>query len=113
MPIVTVTATIPAGQSLSSAANCTDGRVLRILTPSAWTTAPLSFQVSTDGTTFRNAHALGGQPIAVPCRANRAIVVQTDEAAMQFKGHIKFRSGPSHAPVPQAAARTFTVAIEK
>ena len=113
MPIITVTATIPAGQSLSSAADCTDGRELRILTPPAWTTAPLSFQVSTDGTTFRDAHALNGKPIAALCRAGRAIVIQSDEAAAQFKGHIKFRSGPSHAPVPQAAARTFTVAIEK
>jgi len=115
MPIVFVTAVIPAGASLSSAINASDGKVLRVTTPTAWTPAKLSFQVSNDGTTFTNAVSFRGKEILVPCKANRTVLAQTAEehaAALQFV-HVKFRSGPSHAPVPQAAARTFTVAIEK
>jgi hypothetical protein len=42
-------ATIPAGQSLSSAVACTS-RIAQIFMPTDdWTTAPLTFQVSLDG----------------------------------------------------------------
>ena len=45
-------ATIPAGQSLSSAVACTS-RIAQIFMPTDdWTTAPLTFQVSLDGLDF-------------------------------------------------------------
>ena len=45
---------IPAGQSLSNTVNCEAGRVVRIITPTDWTRAPLSFQLSMDGTKFND-----------------------------------------------------------
>jgi hypothetical protein len=116
MAISIVTGTIAADASLSSALDCTAGRVLRVTTPAAWTPAELSFQVSNDGIMFNDAYDLAGKEYVIPCKANRCVIVQAPEAtgaAAQFTGlHLKFRSGPAHAPVPQAALRTFTVAVE-
>jgi hypothetical protein len=115
MAISIVTGTIAADASLSSAMDCTAGRVLRVTTPDAWTPANLSFQVSNDGVTFNDAYDLAGKEYVIPCKANRCVIVQASDAtdaAMLTGLHLKFRSGPAHAPVPQAALRTFSVAVE-
>jgi len=116
MAIAIVTGTIAASASLSSAFDCSAGRILRLTTPPAWTSAPLTFQVSNDGITFYDAYDRAGKEITIPCKHNRVIIVQTAEemaAAAQFTGvHLKLRSGPAHNPVPQAASRAFTIAVE-
>ena len=41
---------IEAGESLSSAIDCSGAQMVRITMPLGWTEAPLTFEFSTDGT---------------------------------------------------------------
>jgi hypothetical protein len=52
MPRVVVTATIPAGQSISSAIDLSAGNALFCQMPSGWTPALLTFLISYDNVTF-------------------------------------------------------------
>jgi hypothetical protein len=113
MAITVVTATIASGQSLSGAADCSAGRILRLATPDAWTTADISFQVAdVVGGPYRNAYTLEGQQIAIPCRAGRCIIIETVEGTQFTGAFVKIRSGLAETPVVQAAERIFSVAIE-
>ena len=51
---VPMTATILAGESLSSPIDCSTGTPVMIYMPHEWTSAHLSFQVSPDGTNYND-----------------------------------------------------------
>jgi hypothetical protein len=57
MPITTLTATIGAGQPISNLIDCADNFVIGIITPSAWTVAPVSIAVSPDSSYLRSVRA--------------------------------------------------------
>jgi hypothetical protein len=102
---------IEAGESLSSAIDCSGGQLVRITMPSDWTAAPLTFEFSTDGTSFNDMfdlkgfavtidHVMPGSGVIIPEDIGRAIA------------WIKFRSGTRGNPVNQEGGRLFAVAIE-
>jgi hypothetical protein len=102
---------IEAGDSLSSAIDCSGGQLVRITMPEAWDEAPLTFEFSTDGTLFNDMfdlkgfavaieHVVPGSGVIIPLDVGRAIA------------WIKFRSGHRGQPVEQKEGRLFAVAIE-
>lgn len=101
--------TIANGANLSAAINIVGSGIVRITTPSAWTAANLTFQVSHDGTTFNNLYDQYGSEYTVVAAASRAITLQPSD----FAGfnYIKVRSGTSGTPVTQAADRSLILAV--
>ena len=79
----------------------------RILLPDAWTAASITFQVSADGTNFRDLYDENGNEIIYPAAANRAVIV--NEPDMKRHNYLKIRSGTSSTPVNQGADRIITV----
>lgn len=96
-------ATITSGQSVSNVVDLGSKTLLAIITPSDWTAANLTFQVSTDGITYSNMHDNAGVESTVTAAASRYIVV--DPANWVGVKYIKVRSGTSGTPVNQAADR--------
>src|SRR4249919_2002135 len=92
---------IAAGESLSDSIDCSAGELVRLTMPGAWTgTAPLTFQISTDGVFYNDLFTLDGHEITLPVVVpGAAVIVPTDVGrAIAF---IKFRSGTRAAPVVQ------------
>ena len=98
--------TISAGQSLSDAIDCSAvDRVIRIIMPAAWNGAPLTFQLSSNGSTFQNLihvnpttffpyEVIAPRPVPGAC-----ITMPPGMSwAMNF---LKIRSGTSGLPVVQ------------
>jgi hypothetical protein len=106
---VVVTFTIPAGQSLSGAVDCSAGYLARIQMPAQWTPANLSFQISTDGTNWVDLFDQSGNEALIPVvpATSRMMV----EPWSQGVGWYRFRSGPRAGPVIQTADRVFTVTL--
>jgi hypothetical protein len=101
---------IEAGESLSDALDCTGGRVVRLTMASQWNSAPITFQISSDGEGYNNLHHANGKEIVVEVVPGAAVLVSADMAAgLAF---LKIRSGTSAAPVSQRDRRQFAVAIE-
>jgi hypothetical protein len=101
---------ITAGESLSSAIDCSGGEVVRITMPPAWTEAMLTFQISTDGTFFNDVFDPDGFEKKVFVVPGAAVIMPSDYSrAITF---IKFRSGTRTAPVEQEFDRAFAIAIE-
>jgi hypothetical protein len=95
--------TIHAGESLSDAIDCSEGEVVRVTMPAEWTTAPLTYQISTDGEFYNDLFDRDGYEIKIP-------VVPADVSrAIAF---LKIRSGSRASPVVQPSNREFAVAIK-
>lgn len=119
MSLVTKTATIPAGQSLSGAIDCSAGRIVRIVTPPTWTAAPLTFQASVDGVNFQNLYRVQDtQGTFTPFEVVLPIVpVKSSLVLPATTGYtvnfIKLRSGTAALPVTQAGDRAFSLILEE
>lgn len=106
-----VTATIANGASLSDALQIF-GSITRIEIPSAWTAAALTFQVSSDGSTFIDHFDDGNSEIkiasaSIPTAAARSIrMTRVDWTNLLW---IKLRSGTTSAAVNQLAERKIVV----
>jgi hypothetical protein len=101
---------IQAGESLSDAIDCSPGELVRLTMPGAWSEAPLTFQISTDGVFYNDLFTLDGHELTLPVVPGAAVLVSHDVGrAVAF---IKFRSGTRAAPVPQQDLREFAVAID-
>jgi hypothetical protein len=113
---------IEAGQSVSSAIDCTEGQPVRITMPPEWNTAALTFQISDDGEAFNNLYDLDREIRIKPAVAGSAIALPTEASAIDQSGrakpplpagvHLRIRSGTAASPVIQTARREFTVTIE-
>ena len=112
---------IAAGEWLSAAVDCSAGNIVRLMMPPAWTAANLTFQVSSDGTTFADVYSVDGREVMIPVVAGSTIVVDVNTAALQMGGTppdlrgatwLKLRSGPASHPVPQAAERSFAITLQ-
>lgn len=101
--------TIAAGESLSDALDCNVGSLVRITLPAAWTDAPLSFEMSTDGEFYNEVCDASGREITANVLTGAALVI--DEKFSRALGWLKVRSGTKERPVPQAAERAFAVAM--
>ncbi|QOZ76723.1 hypothetical protein XH83_15440 [Bradyrhizobium sp. CCBAU 53351] len=95
-------ATIANGQSLSAPIDLANHALASIEFPSAWTAAVITFQVSSDGVTYRDLWDENGE-VSFQAAANRAIrLASWGWFAIRY---LKIRSGTSAAPVAQAADR--------
>jgi hypothetical protein len=104
------TATILAGETLSDAVDCTGGDPVFLAMPDQWTPAPISFQISNDGTHFYDL---------VDNNGNELLFNHTPGGGQPFVSRyakhiasIKIRSGSKGHPVPQAADAVFKVEIQ-
>ena len=109
--------TISAGTSLSALLDIpANSRIVRVGTPSGWDTAPLTFLVSLDGSTwldvYRAAQTSEGmwQPYATGLQSvtPNSIVLLPSDAGLNL-GQLKLRSGTRSQPINQAADRTFAI----
>lgn len=101
---------IKAGESLSSAADCSEGTLVRITMSEFWTPANLTCQISTDGELFNNLVSRNGEELTMPVVPGSAVVLPHD--APKVAGYIKFRSGTSTHPVEQEERRELAVTID-
>jgi len=103
---------IEQGESLSLPIELNAGDLVRVTMPAEWTTAPLTFQFSTDGQGFNDMFFLDGHEVMIKTvvPGSGVIIPQEFARAIQF---IKFRSGTRGKPVPQAARREFAMAVRK
>ena len=108
--ITTATVTIPAGQALSNSADLTTGNMVMLLTPTDWTPANISFQISEDNINFRDLYDVSGAEILKSMGTNRAINV--DPGFTSGALYVRLRSGPHTNPVIQQADRVFTMIIQ-
>lgn len=105
----TKSATIASGASLSGAVDLFDRIMAGIEMPASWTAAGLSFEVSSDGVTYR--------PLTDDAGAEKTLVVAASKA-VQFTlaegfawRYLKLRSGTSSAAVNQGADRVVTLVL--
>ena len=106
MPRMTVTATIPAGQSLSSVIDLSNGTAIFCQMPAAWTPALLSFQISCDNVTFGDLVDQNTREVSL--NVIPGTVIRVDLLPSRY-GWMKFRSGSRFGPVIQTANRIFTI----
>jgi hypothetical protein len=107
MPAVVLTATIPAGQSLSNAVDLSSGKLMRIRMPDQWTPANITFQMAPSDTAnlFRDIWDMTRQ-VMLEVRPDCVVLIPENTATL-CEGFLKIRSGISGVPVAQAADRVF------
>lgn len=105
----TTTVTILNGASLSSAADLGGGNLIAISVPASWTAASMTFQASTDGTTYYNVYTDVGGELTATVDSSRHVVVYGDD----YKSirYLKLRSGTSGVPVNQVGDITITLVV--
>jgi hypothetical protein len=113
----TVTATIAAGESLSSAADCSAAnRVCRVIMPSNWPGNDLTFQLSMDGATFHDLFfvdpkTLVSYEVTVP-HPGAGIMLTFPPGLGNDVAWVKVRSGSSGIPKPVPADCEFQLVME-
>lgn len=101
-------ATIANGASLSDAIHVGDAIAGMIEMPSGWTAADLTFQVSSNGETYRDFQDGGGE-YTLNAAASQAILLSgADWIGVRY---FKIRSGTSSVPVNQGAERSLSVVL--
>ena len=115
-PQLTVTpVTITSGQALSPAIDVSNKALYAIEFPSAWTQAKVTFQLSRDGTTFRDFWYDGGDGEAVisstDLLASKTVVMLPSFWYGVGFTSMKLRSGTGAAPVNQSADRALNVLL--
>lgn len=108
MPRITVSATILAGQSLSSTIDLSDGTAIFLHMPQAWTPANLTFQLSPDNVTFSDAVDMMGREIVMNVLPSTTVRLPIDWASAAA-GFLKFRSGSRFYPIVQTVDRTIVI----
>lgn len=103
-----VQVTIANGASLSDGAQLGVGRLVAIDLPTI-TSADLTFQVSIDGVTYREALDSGGTAVSITAGTGNRFW----QAPSTLLGapYLKVRSGTSGSPVAQGAARTISLVV--
>ena len=116
MALMSLLATIPAGQSVSNAVDCSSGKVVRIIMPPSWTgAASLTFCTSPDNTAFHDlyhtiAETYATNEVIIPTVTPNSAVVMPTGSGDSFNW-VKIRSGNHAAPVVQAADRVFQIIV--
>ena len=118
MPLQISTLTILAGQSLSNGVNCSKGRCVLIEFPDQWNAANMTFQVSSDGVTWRDYFYITPgtfmpmevREVMMPVLAKVATIVTGPQWADVL--WIKIRSGTTARPIVQSADRKFVLTID-
>jgi hypothetical protein len=97
-----VNVTIAQGASLSAAANLGFCSVMRMELPTI-DSAALTFQISEDGTTYRNYYDEFGSEVSVPASTG-ARIVRFNPGDLRNIRYIKIRSGTAASAVNQTTA---------
>lgn len=98
---------IANGASLSAAALISPGQIVRgLVTPAAWTAAPLSFDVSIDGAAYGSLRYPDGTEFYIPAVPAGAYVPLPTVPGLTG---VKLRSGLVGAAVNQGADRAFSL----
>lgn len=107
LDVEVVPVTIPNGGSLSGAAKIGLSQIVGLDVPTI-DSATLSFQVSADGVTYRNAYDAAGAEVTTGAAntGNRFLAAPASVAAAAY---VKVRSGTGGTPVNQGADRTITL----
>lgn len=101
MNLPSITTTITAGASLSSAIDLGGGVLAGIIIPSTWTTASLTFQVSNDGVNYYNLYdEYGSEVTATPAAGTFMRLSAGDYFGVP---QIKLRSGTAASAVNQVS----------
>jgi hypothetical protein len=117
MALTSVTATIPAGESLSSAADCSAGiRVARIITPDTWPNNDISFELSVDNVNFHPLFHVDPKTffsfeIYAP-HVPAGVVLTLPAELGSNVAWAKIRSGTKNLPVPVTVDQTFQLVLE-
>ena len=101
--------TIAAGQSLSTTLDLTTTQLTQLMSPSAWSPANVSLQLSADGVKFLDLYDVNGNEVIRAMGAARAVAI--DPVLTSAATYLRLRSGPAARPVPQAADRVFTCVL--
>lgn len=107
------TLTIPSGTSLSDSLDLRYGQIVRILGPSVWTAAALTFQGSFNNSAWDDLVDQAGAEHSIPMTGaangfERAFTVPREwTLGIKF---VRLRSGTGAVPVPQAADRALQIA---
>lgn len=110
-----ITATIPAGSSLSNAIDLSPYRYQggykanALIVPSNWTSATIAFQVSSDNVNFYPLFDGQGNEYTNVATPSTALLL--DPAVFNSYAYLKIQSGSSTAPVNQASAINLMVNI--
>ncbi len=105
--LLSLTATIASGASLSDALDLTGLTVVGLQMPSTWTAAAITLESSADNATFDDVYDSEGNELSLTADASRFIPLAP--TAMVSYPYLKLRSGTSGTPVNQAATRVITV----
>lgn len=103
------TATILSGQSVTESLNLGGNVPLHVVIPSAWTAAPLTLEVSLEGSNWITAvYDDAGSLMQVSSPVASAAYTFTLLGIYGFK-YYRFRSGTSGSPVTQSADRVLSI----
>jgi hypothetical protein len=100
---------IEQGEALSDPIDVSGGALVRLTMPAEWLSAPLTFQISSDGEGYNDMYDFQGEEVAIPVQPGVGIVIPRD--ALAGVGFIRFRSGTSSQEVAQPERREFSVAL--
>lgn len=109
MQLVTRTATIANGASLSGAVEIDGATLVGVVMPAAWTTANLTLQMSADDSNFANVYDELGSEKTITAAASRYILLNPSDYL--GSNSLKIRSGTSGTPVNQGGDRTITIIL--
>jgi len=113
----TKTATISSAGSLSGSVSCGAPRsLIGLITPSAWTAAAISFDVSMDDSTFVALYDDTGTEVFIPSASiatGAARAFALDPADFAAWKYIKVRSGLNGSVVAQGADRAVTLVFRE
>ena len=103
-------ATIAAGASLSGPVSLGALTLVGISMPATWTPAPLTFQVSPDGSTWQELYDGAGNEVTIFAAAGQFIIPLLDPSYL-WRGVnlLQVRSGTLAAPVNQVAAAVVNI----
>jgi hypothetical protein len=116
MALVSVICSIAPGQSLSSGAVLTAGRLVRIRTPSSWKPANITFQCASADVPaqYRDVYnRFGGEIVIASVRPNTVIGLPSEVTAWLQDAWIKIRSGYGGLDVPQLSQCDFELVLFK
>ncbi len=105
-----LTFSIANGESLSAGVKAVidDRFAVAVAMPGTWTAAPLTFQISTDGVTYRNV--VDGFGTELTAEAAASVHIPIPGTALAGGTYLRIRSGTSGVPVNQGGARTLILA---
>jgi hypothetical protein len=105
-----VTATILAGESLSSAVDLTAATPVAIYVPSTWQSAIVTFQMG-DGQFFGDLFDRMAREVSVNVEAGTVVQINPDNSLGAL--FLKLRSGSRSNPIVQSVQQDFKVFIVK